>query len=76
MAIFRVNSGVKDLSIYTWADDSTIQNSYDVSLLDEGILFSSRNANSSASGYITIYKVNFLTKQIIVDTTFTSQDMI
>lgn len=48
----------------SFVDQPDLQNSFDVSLLDEGILFSTKNSDKNAAnnveGEIYIYKVNFI----------------
>ncbi|EAR88056.2 transmembrane protein, putative (macronuclear) [Tetrahymena thermophila SB210] len=76
MVIFSIQNQIQDVSIYTFQDTDQLQDSYDVSLLDQGIIFAAHNQQDNVPGRITIYRVNFISQQITVDRYFTKQDML
>ncbi|KAL4494006.1 hypothetical protein ABPG72_022023 [Tetrahymena utriculariae] len=76
MIIFSIQNQIQDVTIYTFQDTDQLQDSYDVSLLDQGIIFAAHNQQGKVPGKITIYRVNFITQQISVDRYFTKEDML
>ncbi|KAL4476341.1 hypothetical protein ABPG74_010074 [Tetrahymena malaccensis] len=76
MVIFSIQNQIQDVTIYTFQDTDQLQDSYDVSLLDQGIIFAAHNQQDKVPGKITIYRVNFITQQISVDRYFTKEDML